>query len=102
MKKSPQSLALALLVSAGAALTVQAQAASSGVRDFDVFVDLPTGFAFVKTPDRWTFVRQLDAEQLKKLHPSTLVELDGARGERLSGLDEPPLGAEQLAGLPLF
>jgi hypothetical protein len=53
-----------------------------GVKNFDVFVDLQTGFAFVKTPDRWTFVRKLDAEQLKNLPPSTLTALaqdtDGA------------------------
>jgi hypothetical protein len=45
------------------------------VKDFDVFVDLQTGFAFVKTPDRWTFVRKLDTEQLKNLPPSTLTAL---------------------------
>ena len=45
------------------------------VKDFDVFVDLPSGFAFIKTPDAWRFIRQLDAEQLTRLHPSTLTAL---------------------------
>jgi hypothetical protein len=55
------------------------------VHDFDVYVDLQTGFAYVKTPTRWTFVRQLDAEQLKRLPPSTLTALrvDGSDGRLL-------------------
>lgn len=45
------------------------------MRDRDVDVDLPTGFACVKTPQRWVFVRQLDARQMDRLPPSTLTAL---------------------------
>jgi hypothetical protein len=55
---------------------VQAQSSSTvEVKDWDVYVDLPTRFAFVKTPTRWVFVRQLDEEQMTRLPPSTLTTL---------------------------
>ena len=55
---------------------VQAQSSSTlEVKDWDVYVDLPTRFAFVKTPTRWVFVRQLDEEQMTRLPPSTLTNL---------------------------
>ena len=77
-------LSLALAASAALASPTGAEgvtiATASGqvgtaVKDFDVFVDLPTGFAFVKTPRGWTFVRKLDAAQLKSLPASTLISL---------------------------
>jgi hypothetical protein len=59
-----------------AAITLPAHAESAPpTRDFDVYVDLPTAFAFVKTPVGWKFVRKLDASQLKALHPTTLTSL---------------------------
>ena len=45
------------------------------VRDWDVYVDVPTRFAFVKTPKGWTFVRQLDEAQMAQLPPTTLTSL---------------------------
>lgn len=45
------------------------------VRDWDVYVDVPTRFAFVKTPKGWTFVRQLDEAQMAQLPASTLTSL---------------------------
>lgn len=45
------------------------------VKDWDVYVDLPTRFAFVKTPERWVFVRQLDEEQMTRLPRTTLTAL---------------------------
>jgi hypothetical protein len=57
-----------------AALPVQAQSFIQ-VRDWDVYVDLPTRFAYVKTPAGWTFVRQLDEEQMTRLPASTLTAL---------------------------
>lgn len=45
------------------------------VKDWDVYVDLPTRFAFVKTPARWVFVRQLNEEQMTRLPRTTLTAL---------------------------
>ena len=45
------------------------------VRDHDVFVDLPTAFAFIKLPTGWKFIGKLDAEQLRHLPPGTLTSL---------------------------
>ena len=45
------------------------------VKDWDVYVDLPTGFAYVKTPVGWKFVRQLDEEQMSRLPDTTLTAL---------------------------
>jgi hypothetical protein len=71
--------ALAALALAAAAPLAQAQIAADGstaeVKDWDVLVDLPTGFAYVKTPQRWVFVRQLSDEQLDNLPATTLVSL---------------------------
>lgn len=71
--------AVAATTSAATSATAPIPAGSAvdrvSVKDFDVFVDLQTGFAFVRTPDRWTFVRKLDAAQLKNLPPSTLTAL---------------------------
>lgn len=66
--------ALATLSLACAAPAVMAQSFVP-VRDWDVYVDLPTGFAYVKTPQRWVFVRQLDAGQMGRLPESTLTAL---------------------------
>jgi len=52
--------------------TVQAQVP---VKDFDVYVDLPTAFAFIKLPSGWKFIGKLDAEQLRHLPPGTLTAL---------------------------
>jgi hypothetical protein len=32
--------------------------------DYQVFVDAPTGYAFIKTPSGWKFVKQLNEAQL--------------------------------------
>lgn len=77
--RTPFITALAALAFAVAAPLAQAQIAADGstaeVKDWDVFVDLPTGFAYVKTPARWVFVRQLSDEQLDSLPATTLVSL---------------------------
>lgn len=73
MQRPLATLALTLAVLAVAA-PAQAQSFVA-VRDWDVYVDLPTGFAYVKTPQRWVFVRQLDAEQMSRLPASTLTSL---------------------------
>jgi mono/diheme cytochrome c family protein len=78
---APHALAISLASTVavlGLTLVTPVQAQSSStveVKDWDVYVDLPTRFAFVKTPTRWVFVRQLDEEQMTRLPPSTLTSL---------------------------
>jgi hypothetical protein len=64
------SLTLALGVS-----PALAQTAAPQVRNLDVFVDLPTGFAFIKMPAGWKFVGKLEADALRNLPASTLTTL---------------------------
>ena len=45
------------------------------VNEYDVFVDLPTAFAFIKLPNGWKFIGKLDATQLRDLPPGTLTSL---------------------------
>lgn len=69
-------LAIAALAIAAAAASTPSQAQSFvQVKEWDVYVDLPTRFAYVKTPMGWTFVRQLDEAQMDHLHPTTLTAL---------------------------
>jgi len=72
MKRFLATVAIAL----ASAVPAAAQAQSFvQVRDWDVYVDLPTHFAFVKTPAGWRFVRRLDDEQMTRLPASTLTAL---------------------------
>jgi predicted anti-sigma-YlaC factor YlaD len=75
-------------VLATAALTPAHAETAVPVEDFSVFVDIPTGFAFVKTPAGWRFVRQIEASRLGELHPTTLVSVIQA-GERLGKVQDP-------------
>ncbi|MGJ7505843.1 hypothetical protein [Variovorax sp. GT1P44] len=52
-----------------AALTTQAEPVK--VRDFDVFVDPPTAFVFVKLSQGWKFVGKIDPKALADL-PATV------------------------------
>ena len=72
-----RTLATAALALSAFTAAVPAQAQSFiQTRDWDVYVDLPTRFAYVKTPTKgWVFVRQLDAAQMDRLHPTTLTAL---------------------------
>ena len=66
----------ALAVSAFCAATAAEAQSFIPTRDWDVYVDLPTRFAYVKTPAKgWVFVRQLDEAQMDRLPPSTLTAL---------------------------
>ena len=69
----------ATMASPAQAHELQADAAVSdqavAVKDYDVFVDLPTAFAFIKLPTGWKFIGKLDAEQLRRLPAGTLTAL---------------------------
>ena len=71
-----QVVRFAALATLAVSAVLPAQAQSFvPVRDWDVYVDVPTRFAFVKTPKGWTFVRQLDEAQMARLPASTLTSL---------------------------
>ncbi|HJV72320.1 hypothetical protein [Ideonella sp.] len=61
----------ALLIGASAF----AQPASVPVKDFDVYVDTPTGFVFVKLPAGWKFVAKLDSAEMSHLPGTVLTSL---------------------------
>jgi hypothetical protein len=53
------------------ALTAQADPSPSAP-PFAVFVDRPTGFAFINTSMGWKYIRTLTTAQMEQLHESTL------------------------------
>lgn len=65
-------VSFAALLIAGAAW---AQPASVPVKDFDVYVDTPTGFVFVKLPTGWKFVAAIDEEQMAHMPDTVLTSL---------------------------
>jgi hypothetical protein len=72
------TLVLGALIGAPA----EAQAADAvTVNEYDVFVDPPTAFAFIKLPTGWKFIGKLDAAQLRDLPPGTLTSLLPAEEE---------------------
>lgn len=91
--KPNQLIGLALLsVSAAVWCKPQPQAPSPSpaqsespiaVKDFDIFLDPPTGFVFVKLPQGWKFVGKVD-ESVQASLPSKVItsllpmERDGA------------------------
>lgn len=83
----------ALALAVAAAVPSHAETAVP-VEDFSVFVDMPTGFAFVKTPSGWRFVRQIEASKLSQLHPTTLVSVIQA-GQRFSQVEAQASSVQQ-------
>ena len=69
------AFATALLAGAATAPALAQVAEPVPVQDYDVFVDLPTAFAFIKLPTGWKFIGKLDAAQLSRLPPGTLTSL---------------------------
>ena len=67
--------AAAVLAASAAPAAFAQQPTSPTVQDFDVFVDVPTAFAFIKLPSGWKFIGKLDAEQLRRLPPGTITSL---------------------------
>jgi hypothetical protein len=67
--------ALCTLAIACAMSPAHAQDEQAIAKDYDVYVDLPTAFAFIKLPAGWKFIGKLDSSQLKNLPAETLTSL---------------------------
>lgn len=55
----PAALQGKLIYAAPATLSVQSAMTDADTATYDVFIDGRTGFAFVRTPRGWTFVRDI-------------------------------------------
>jgi hypothetical protein len=78
MKPVIHGLIVATLVAASSTVFAQTSAESAqmdavaSAKNFDVFVDTPTGFAFVKLPDGWKFAGKVGPDDMQHL-PSTVL-----------------------------
>lgn len=76
MKKITAALTLLSLFSGAVVAPVQSVRAENqatvAVRNFDVFVDPPTGYTFIKLPSGWKFVGKVEQSDLSNL-PATVI-----------------------------
>jgi hypothetical protein len=61
------TLAAAITQAGETQASTEAKVANYRPQDYKVFVDKPTGFAYIKTPYGWKFIRHLEPEQVAKL-----------------------------------
>lgn len=75
MKTTALRIALATSLSL-AALGASAATDRKGGQpeDYKVFIDVPTGYAFVKTPTRWVFVRKVESGRVAETSATSTVE----------------------------
>lgn len=109
MRQHPPSLTLTTAALAlAAALTLvlvtapawaQAEAAPTAAKEFDVYVELATGNAYIKTPAGWRYIRQLDEAQLQQLPPTTLTTLAATDAQAVQ-LAYQRAGEASVAGRP--
>jgi hypothetical protein len=71
---NPVPFASLLLAAAAIATPARAQSAVP-VKDFDIYVDLPSSFVFVKLPTAWRFVGKLAPHDLPELPRQVLTTL---------------------------
>jgi hypothetical protein len=81
------------ILAAGVAFVCSsAQAEPVVVKNFDIFVDPPTAFVFVKMPQGWKFVGKLDEDAMRELPPSVHTSLLPARPKAQLEPQTPPKG----------
>ncbi|RFU48865.1 hypothetical protein [Paraburkholderia sp. DHOC27] len=78
MKSVLHTLIAAAIAVASSAVFAQAApatsqaAAATPAKNFDVYVDKPTGFTFVKLPEGWKFAGKVNANDMQHL-PATVL-----------------------------
>jgi hypothetical protein len=77
MKPVLRGLIAATIVAASSTAFGQAAPAvgAAPAKNFDVFVDKPTGFAFVKLPAGWKFAGKVSPNDMRHLPPTVLTSV---------------------------